>query len=482
MLERYPCESLRPGDVLIGNDPWHGSGHHVDIFVATPAFLADRVIGFAVSAAHHVDIGGRRATTESRDNYEEGLRIPVCKIFKGGEPNEDVFAFIASNVRMSDTVIGDLRAQFAANHVGCERLAEICLQRDWPNLQVLADELITRSEKIARAEITAIPDGVYEHQAPIGIIDGQELRIRATVTVKGDEITVDFSGSSPQVKSAINCTLTYTTAYAVFAVIALLNLPIPTNHGTLAPITIRAGPGTMLNAQFPAPVFARTTIGNFVPEMIFNALAPVMTERVIAGCGGTPLWAQYIFGKRRDGTSFATLNAASGGLGARHDKDGVSCLTFPVNIGNTQVEILETELPLMVIRRELWQDSAGPGRTRGGLGQIFELHVPDNEFGPDGPILVGFRGGRYDFPVPGMLDGGASPKGVMLIADARAGAGGDTVVQPGSSIVCRIPGGGGHGEPRLRDQALIRRDLEFGYISASHAEQAYGWVLEKDVA
>lgn len=482
MLKCYPCERLSPGDVLIGNDPWHGSGHHVDIFVATPAFHRGMVVGFAVSAAHHVDIGGRRATTESHDNYEEGLRIPVCKIFKAGEPNEDVFAFITSNVRMSDTVIGDLHAQFAANHVGCERLAEICAQRGWPDLQLLADEIITRSERIARAQITSIRDGVYTHEAPIGIIGGQELRIRAQVTVAGEDIVVDFSGSSPQVASAINCTLTYTAAYSVFAVIALLNLPIPTNHGTLAPITVRARPGTMLNAQFPAPVFARTTIGNFVPEMIFTTLAPVLPERVVAGCGGTPLWAQYIFGKRRDGTSFATLNAASGGLGARHDKDGVSCLTFPVNIGNTPIEILETDLPLIVARRELWQDSAGPGRTRGGHGQIFELLVPDSELGPDGPILIGFRGGRYDFPVPGLLDGRETPKGVMLIAGSQAGAGGDTTVQPGGSIVCRIPGGGGLGDPRERDPELIRRDLEFGYISAEHAEQAYGYSAKQNAA
>ncbi|MBV9066809.1 MAG: hydantoinase B/oxoprolinase family protein [Methylobacteriaceae bacterium] len=482
MLERYPGDKLSPGDVLIGNDPWHGSGHHVDIFVATPAFHHGKVVGFAVSAAHHVDIGGRRATTESRDNYEEGLRIPVCKIFKAGEPNEDVFAFIASNVRMSDTVIGDLRAQFAANHVGCERLAEICAQRGWPDLQLLADEIISRSERIARAEIASIKDGVYTHEAPIGVIGGQELRIHAQVTVAGEEIVVDFSDSSPQVASAINCTLTYTAAYSVFAVIALLNLPIPTNHGTLAPITVRAKPGTMLNAQFPAPVFARTTIGNFVPEMIFTTLAAALPERVVAGCGGTPLWAQYIFGKRRDGTSFATLNAASGGLGARHDKDGVSCLTFPVNIGNTPVEILETDLPLIVARRELWQDSAGPGRTRGGHGQIFELLVPDGELGPDGPILIGFRGGRYDFPVPGLLNGRETPKGIMLVAGSQAGAGGDTTVQPGGSIVCQIPGGGGLGDPRERDPALIRRDLEFGYISAEHAEKAYGYSAKLEAA
>lgn len=475
MLERYPASDIRPGDVFIGNDPWHGSGHHVDIFITTPAFLNGKIVGFAVSAAHHVDIGGRRATTESRDNYEEGLRIPVCKIFKEGRENEDVFAFIAANVRMSDTVIGDLRAQFAANHVGCERLVELCVQRGWADLQVLADEIVRRSEEIARAEIRKIEDGTYVHEAPIGIIDGEELRLRVAITIAGDAITVDFGGSSPQVRSAINCTLTYTNAYAVFAVNAVLNLPVPVNFGTLAPIKVKADPGTVLNALFPAPVFARTTIGNFVPEMIFTTLAQVLPDRVVAGCGGTPLWAQYIFGKRKDGTPFATLNAASGGLGARAERDGVSCLTFPVNIGNTPVEILETELPLLVVRRELWQDSAGPGRTRGGMGQIFELHVPEGDLGPDGPILVGFRGGRYDFPVPGLLSGGHSPKGLMLIGGVRAGSGGDMTVAPGGSIVCQIPGGGGLGDARERDRALVRRDLQFEYISPAHAEQAYGY-------
>jgi N-methylhydantoinase B/oxoprolinase/acetone carboxylase alpha subunit len=386
-----------------------------------------------------------------------------------------VFAFIAANVRMADTVLGDLRAQFAANHVGCERLTELCLQRGWADLQGLADEIIVRSEKIARAEIRSLKDGVYRHGAPIGIIDGEEIWLKVAITVDGDAITVDFAGSAPQVRSAINCTLTYTTAYAVFAVTAALNLPVPMNHGTLAPIQIKADGGSVLNAEFPAPVFARTTIGNFVPEMIFSALAGVVPDRVIAGCGGTPLWAQYIFGKRRDGTSFATLNAASGGLGARAEKDGVSCLTFPVNIGNTPVEILESELPLIVMRRELWQDSAGPGRTRGGLGQVFELHVPDNELGPDGPILVGFRGGRYDFPVPGLLDGQDSPTGLMLIGGERAGSGGDVTVRPGDRILCQIPGGGGLGNPRQRDPSLIRRDLAYEYVSEAHAEAVYGY-------
>jgi 5-oxoprolinase (ATP-hydrolysing)/N-methylhydantoinase A len=474
MLGKMPPPTLRDGDVLIANDPWNGSGHHNDIFVVTPAFHDGRLIGYAACAAHHVDIGGRRATTESRDNYEEGLRIPVSRVFRGGEPNDDVFAFIAENVRLPETVLGDLRAQFAANHVGCARLRELCNERGWPDLQLLADAIVTRSEEIARAEISRIPDGVYRHEAPIDIVDGERITLEVAVRIEGDALTVDFAGSSPQVRPAINCTLTYTSAYAHFAVSALLGLPVPINHGTLAPVRITADPGTVLNARFPAPVFARTSIGNFVPELIFTAMARALPDRVVAGSGSTPLWAQYLFGTRRDGVRFAPLNSANGGLGARAGQDGVSCLTFPVNIGNTPVEILESEVPALVNRRELWTDSAGPGRFRGGLGQQFELTVLSGDLGPDGPILVGFRGGRFYFPVPGLLGGGAGPNGVLLIDGKPATGGGDVSVPPGGTIVCRIPGGGGLGDPSARDRGQVERDVAFGYITPDHARKHYG--------
>ena len=475
MLRAHSTEKLLEGDVLVGNDPWNGSGHHNDIFVVTPAFCRGRLIGFAACGAHHVDIGGRRATTESRDNYEEGLRIPVCKLFQAGKPNQDVFAFIAANVRLSQTVLGDMRAQISANHVGCERLKELCAERGWDDLQMLADEIVNRSEEIARAEISRIPDGTYSHEAPIDILDGKPITLQVAVTVQGDSITVDFSGSSRQVRPAINCTLTYTSAYTYFAIGALLSLPVQANEGTLAPIRILAEKGTVLNATFPAPVFARTSIGNFVPEIIFNALAPALPDRVVAGSGSTPLWAQYLFGKRRDGTEFAPLNSANGGLGARASQDGVSCLTFPVNIGNTPAEILESEIPVLIKRRELWTDSAGPGRFRGGLGQQFEMQVLEGDIGPEHSILVGFRGGRFHFPVPGILGGHAAPNGKLVINGKPATSGGDASILPGQTIICQIPGGGGLGDPKERRQELVMRDLEYGYISREQAHSCYGY-------
>ena len=475
MLEVVPPHTLVEGDVLVGNDPWKGSGHHNDIFTATPAFLNGRLIGFAACSAHHVDIGGRRATTLSRDNYEEGLRIPVCKLYRAGQANEDVFGFIASNVRLAETVLGDLRAQCSANHVGCDRLRELCTERGWPDFQPLADEIVRRSEEIARAEIQRIPDGAYTHEAPIDIIDGERIVLKVRVTVAGDSLTVDFTGSSQQVRPAVNCTLRYTSAYANFAVGALLQLPVQLNEGSLRPIRIIAEEGSVLNAKFPAPVFARTSIGNFLPEMIFSAMAKAVPDRVVAGSGSTPLWAQYIFGKRRDGTQFAPLNSANGGLGARAHQDGVSCLTFPVNIGNTPAEILESELPVLVKCRALWPDSAGAGRFRGGLGQHFEMEVLRGELGPDGPLLIGFRGGRFHFPVPGLLGGLDGPNGKLIINGKEEVGGGDVSVPPGGVMACHIPGGAGLGDPLQRSRSMVERDIEYEYVSRAEAARLYGY-------
>ena len=474
MLRDNPPETLVDGDVLIGNNPWDGSGHHNDITVATPVFFDGALIGYTVSCCHHVDIGGRRATTESRDNYEEGLRIPHLKIFKAGELNTDVLAFIENNVRSAGTVVGDLRAQFAANHVGCKRMKGICVERGWQDLQDLADEIIERSEALARAEVGKLPNGVFRHKAVIDIENGEEVTIHCKVTVDNEAIEIDYSGSSPQVKSAVNCTLTYASSYTTFAVNAALDLPIKINEGTLRVLTIKADEGTIVNCTFPAPTFARTAIGNHLAEIIYCALADAVPERIVSGSGSTPMWGQYLFGKKQDGTPFAPLNCINGGMGARPDSDGVSCLTFPVNVGNTPVEVLESEVPVLVKKRALWQNSAGPGEFRGGFGQEFEVEVLAGGLGPLGDILVSFRGGRFIHPVPGVQGGGDAPNGELYVNGEPQEPGIQRTLVPGDSFLCRVPGGGGFGNPGKRTETALKRDLRSGLLSEDFVRLHYG--------
>jgi N-methylhydantoinase B len=478
MLIDNPPETLKDGDVLIGNNPWHGSGHHNDITVASPVFNGARTIGYVVTCCHHVDIGGRRATIDSRDNYEEGLRIPHLKIFSAGELNTDVLAFIRNNVRSPDTVLGDLRAQFAANHVGGERLRGICRERGWEDLQEIADEIISRSDALARAEVAKFPDGVYQRDVIVGIDTGEDITIRCKITIDASELEIDFSGSSPQVAQAVNCTLTYTSSYTTFTINALLDLPIKMNQGTLAPLTIKAEEGSILNCTFPAPTFGRTSVGLYLSEIIFETIAEALPDRICAGAGSTPMWGQYLFGKKKNGDGFAPLNCVNGGLGARSDRDGVSCLTFPVNVGNTPMEVLENDVPILIRQRALWPDSAGAGAFRGGFGQVFEVEVMGGDHGPDGDILTSFRAGRFVHPVPGFLGGGQAPVAELTVNGVQQMTGSQLSLKPGDRYLCHIPGGGGLGDPNDRDPALIQQDLENGLISLEYAIKHHGYTKE----
>ena len=411
---------------------------------------------------------------------KEGLRIPHLKIFRAGQLNTDVLAFIENNVRSAKTVVGDLRAQFAANHVGCQSLRAICQERDWADLQLISDEIISRSEILARAEIEKIPDGVYEREI-IKVIDtGDEVTYRCKITVAGGSLEIDYGGSSPQLKQAVNCTLTYAFSYTMFTINALLDLPVNMNQGTLAPITIKADEGTILNCTFPAPTFGRTSIGLYLAEVIFETIAEAVPERICAGAGSTPMWGQYLFGKKKNGDSFAPLNCVNGGLGARADRDGVSCLTFPVNVGNTPMEVLENDLPILVRQRALWPDSAGAGKFRGGFGQIFEVEVLDGDLGPDGDVLTSFRAGRFVLPVPGFLGGQHAPVAKLTVNGVQQVTGSQMSLKAGDRYACNIPGGGGLGDPKERDRNLIDRDIENGLISQEFANKHYHYI--KDAA
>ena len=283
----------------------------------------------------------------------------------------------------------------------------------------------------------------------------------------------------PGVDRGINCVLNYTVAFTLFALKAILAPFLPNNEGAMRPITVRAPQGSILNVLRPAAVVGRTSVGQFIPQLVFNALPPVVPQRVLAESGSMPLWWLTLAGHHRDGRPFVVGPTFSGGLGAGSDVDGVSCLTFPANIKNTPVELLETDSPVLVERREFIVDSGRPGRFRGGLGQEFVLRVPDDETAPQGPIVEFLLGGRLATAAQGLRGGQAGAMASVSLNGEAITWGAPYLLHPGDRISYRTAGGGGHGPPRERDPALVEREIADGLISPASARSIYGYEPSK---
>ena len=277
---------MRPGDVFICNDPWVCNGQTADIFIFTPAFHRDRVIGYSVTSVHHVDIGGRKGSGLSEEVFEEGLLIPLMRLYRAGQPNQDLLAILIRNVRFSEKVVGDIRAQLAAGWVGAEALARIAREHQLDDLRAVADEIIARSERSMRAGITALPNGTFTKAMPveIGGVD-EPARIQLALTITGDRIIADFAGTSPQVRRPVNSPMNYTRAYVAVPLKMICDPELPNNEGTYRPLDIRAPAGTLINPDYPAACFWRLASGMLVAELVFRILAEIAPQRVPADSG-----------------------------------------------------------------------------------------------------------------------------------------------------------------------------------------------------
>lgn len=479
-LLAYPPETLAPGDALISNDPWLGSGHTPDIFIASPIFRGQRLVGFAVNSAHHIDVGGRLSAPEAREVYEEGLIIPICKLYARGEPNEDLFRLIRRNVRMADKVVGDLRAQLAANFVGARRVVELLEERDLADLGDLAGQIIDHTETAMRAAIRAVPDGAYTHSVELGEFDPARppLRIAVRVTVRGDEIDVDFTGTSPQIDLPINAVYNITSAYTVFPIKCALHPHLPNNEGCFRPVRLTVPEGTILNPRFPAPVMWRTSLVYYCVEAIFGALAQAIPDRVLAPSGTYPLWLGIFAGQWDDGRPFVLHFNAQGGQGARHDRDGLAAVVFPPNVMNTPVELLEVEAPLLCERKALIPDSGGPGRRRGGLGQEVILRSLARA-----PVVVSAVGGRFGDGAAGLAGGGSGAIGMIRVDDAPPlDRSRQLLLSQGTRLHYRLPGGGGFGDPSEREPEHVRADVRRGVVTPERARADYRVAVTADGA
>ena len=474
-LKRYPADTLVPGDILITNDPWFGSGHTPDVFVAAPAFRGTRLVGFAVNSAHHIDFGGRLSAPDARDVYEEGLIIPIMKLYAAGQPNADLFDMIARNVRMPDKVIGDLRAQIAANWVGTRRLVELMDERGLEDLTGLTGQILDHTEAAMRAAIAEAPDGVYRHEVTLERPDpdGKPIRIVARVEIAGDSVHVDFTGTTEQVALPINAVTNITYAYTVFPIKCALHPHIPANEGCFRPVRMTVPEGTCLNPRFPAAVRFRTSLVYYVVEAIFGALAQAIPGKVMAPSGTYPLWLANLAGQFDDGAPFVMHFNAQGGTGARRDRDGVSTLVFPPNVANTPVELLEVEAPLLCEKKALVPDSGGPGRHRGGLGQEIVIRNVSRA-----PVVASVIGGRFHEGAPGLEGGARGGTGFIAVNDdAPLGKSSQVMLAHGDRIRMRFPGGGGFGDPRQRAPEAVLADVRRGFVSLERAREDYGVAL-----
>lgn len=476
-LALVPAERLAPGDVLVTNDPWLASGHMIDVTLATPIFRHGRIAGYVLCVVHHLNMGGRLASLESRDLYEEGLRIPVTWLHRGGEEQAVVFEFIRANVRQADKVVGDIRAQVAANHAAEMKAVQIMDAAGLDGLDGLGDEIIARSERSMRAAIAQVPRGEYGHEMVLREVAGypEEVRLRLLATVSGDDIRLDFAGTSPQIPRAVNVTLNFTRSYAVYPLKCILNPDVPNNEGALRPIEVVAPEGSILNARFPAATWGRTAIAHLLPELIMQALANAVPERLLAASGSTPLWYLNFTGRHLSSGPFFSVVSFHGGLGARARRDGISCISYPANVASIPLEVIESEAPILFERKALATDSVGHGRTRGGFGQHVVVRVPEDANDVAMPIHASVRGGRFGEPVRGVFGGGDAPGPVLQLNGKDMPLTAQMEMRAGDRLSLVVPGGAGYGDPRERAPARIAADIADGLVTPDVARQVFGY-------
>jgi N-methylhydantoinase B len=480
LVSKLPADQYEPGDVFITNDPWALAGHLNDVCVMSPIFYGNRLVAFTACVFHHSDIGGR-VSSDNHDVFEDGLFIPLVKLYEAGILNEAVLEMIRWNVRTPDEVTGDIRSQIAANHVCAEKICQMLEEYEMESLDDLADEIIERTERSMRKAIAEVPDGVYRAEGIIEQMEGKpDVIIKMAVEVQDSDIVVDLESSSPQVDWGGNVVFNFTYAYVHMAMKSMFDPDIPNNHGCAAPITMRAPEGSVVNCKFPAAVAARMQIGHFITEIIYRAMSEALPTRVIAGSGGTPATMNVLYGKRHGGQPWHSVRIRGGGMGASSIADGAYCYIFPANGANTPVEIFESDTPLIVVKRELVKDSGGPGNMKGGLGRRMILKIPDDECAPQPPVNLGIQSGRYRYPPEGLFGGGPGARAQFLVNGVSGNPYGLTRLQPGDEIIMDAAGGGGYGDPLERDVKLVQQDVVEGYVSPESAREDYGVVINPE--
>jgi N-methylhydantoinase B len=471
-LREYPLATLQPGDTLVTNDPWLASGHHHDLTVVTPVFHRGRAIGLFANTCHVMDIGGRIFGADAPSIYEEGLAIPIMKLVNQGRLNEDLIRIIRANVRVPQTVLGDVYAMIAGNEVGGKKLVEMMEDHDLSDLDGLSDAIINRSEISMREALRAIPDGTYRHRIDMDGFD-EPIVVKLAITIDGDRMIADYAGTSPQSGRGINVVYSYCHAYTTYPIKCSVSPEVPNNEGSFRPITVTAPEGCILNCRRPAPVGARHILGHFLSAAVFGALSHVIPDRVMAE-GSQGLWNTQFDGIDERGEPFCYVFFSAGGTGACPTKDGLSATAFPSGIHGVPVELVENVSPLFIECRELIPDSGGPGKFRGGLGQRMVLKVRGGHPAQHSPMYD-----RIRFAAKGFAGGLDGAKGhIYLDAGSAPHAKTKYILKPGQRVTLELPGGGGFYPPEERDPFRVREDVIDGLVSLVQAREVYRVALD----
>lgn len=475
---RFP--GIAPGDIFIANDPHVAGGTHLpDVNMATPVFHDGRIRAFVCNIAHHADIGGMVPGSMAggmREIFQEGLRIPLIRLFRAGELQQDIFDLLLLNVRLPDERRGDYNAQIAACNLGARRLTDVIGAYGIGKIEAAFGEILSRTEARMRAAVAELPDGTYRFEDVMDD-DGlgtRDIPIRLAATVSGDRIRFDFAGTSPQVTGNINVTMNATVAACVFGLQAMLDPDCPNNQGVIDVAEVSAPEGSLLNAGFPAPVAARAHTCQRIIDVVIGALAPAMPERAIGASNGANTTAVFSGTDPRTGQGYVYLETLGGGHGARATKDGKDGVQVNItNTSNLPVEAIEMEYPLMVEAYGLIPDSGGAGRWRGGMGLRRVVRPVGHECDFNG------AGERFTNPPWGIF--GGRPGGMGRFAIARAEGSEETLetkpsgvrIGPADRLIIETPGAGGYGPPAERTAEYIARDRKAGKSSAAFQTAHY---------
>jgi N-methylhydantoinase B len=478
ILTEFPVETMREGDIYCMNDPYLGGTHLPDIAVVMPVMHRGRPLAFAAAMTHHQDVGGMApgsVPTNATEIFQEGIRLPPLKLREGDRFNDTLLKILRRNVRIPETFEGDLMAQVAACTVGVRRLGALAATYGDNHLTAIFAELLDRSEAMTREALRATAPGTYRAVDFLdndGIDLDRRIRIEVAVTVADGAMTVDFAGSSPQVRGPFNVVPSGSLAASCYAVRAITDPTIPTNGGCFRPIALKLPEGSIVNPREPAPVNSRTATIKRVTGTILAALAQAVPDRVPADNAGELLVLAF-GGTRPDGTRFVTGELVAGGAGASARKDGVDVIeTDATNCMNLPAEALELDAPIRVHRTALRRDSGGAGAHRGGLGLVREYEILHGE------VRFTHRGERHFIAPKGRAGGcdGAMARTVIHRHDGSEEVVPSklvTTLHAGERVVFETAGGGGYGDPARRDPAAVAADVADGKVSEEGAK-AYG--------